>query len=318
MVRWYELALKKQPLWNEIILMAFQKELARQTLVCLALAFGRLGEDASPYLTSVEPPPMPQRAIAPDKVAPAGRKILLNDGEVKFTLFVPETWKASNATLTVHFHTAEWFVIQEHIRRGATHPLATFYLGESSTVYKRPFEDADRFGRMIDLVERELSFKARVIEVSSFSAGYGAVREILKQPKYFERIGTMILADSMYAAFETTGARQPSREQVQVWAPFARAAMKGEKTFVITYSMVPTENYASSSECARALLAELGVSQRDVPANSCAAASDKDFPLLSRADAGNLHVWGYGGTNAQAHMTHPRHIAEVWRAIALH
>ena len=279
--------------------------------MCVVLAFALVG-------AAVEPPAMPQRAIAPDKTPPAGRKIPLADGEVKFTLFVPDAWKSSNATLTIHFHTAEWFVIQEHIRRGATHPLATFYLGEGSTVYRRAFEDAGRLGRVIEMVERELAFKASAIEVSSFSAGYGAVREIIRHSKYFERIQAIVLGDSMYAALETNGVRQPLREQIDVWVPFARAAMKGEKTFVFTYSAVPTESYASSSECARALLAALEVPERAVPMNSTPAASDKNFPLLSRADARNLHVWGYGGTNAQAHMTHPRHIAEVWRAIALH
>ena len=53
----------------------------------------------------------------------------------------------------------------------------------------------------------------------------------------------------------------------------------------------------------------------EVAANSTPAASDKDFPLLRRADAGNLHVWGYGGTNAQAHMTHVRHAADIWKAL---
>ncbi|HKQ36640.1 MAG TPA: hypothetical protein VJ063_01105, partial [Verrucomicrobiae bacterium] len=129
---------------------------------------------------AVEPPAMPQRAIAPDKIPAAGRKLSLSDGDLKFTLFVPDGWQKSNATLTMHFHTADWFVIQEHVRRGATHPLATFYLGEGSTVYRRAFEDAERFGRVIDLVERQLSFKANAIEVTSFSAGYGAVREIIK------------------------------------------------------------------------------------------------------------------------------------------
>ena len=261
---------------------------------------------------------MPQRTIAPDKVGAIGRKISLADGSVKFTLFVPDAWQKTNEVLTVHFHTAEWFVIQEHVRRGATHPLATFNLGEGSTVYRRAFEDGGRFGRVIDLVERELSFKAGAIEVSSFSAGYGAVREIIKQPKYFERICAIVLADSMYAALETNTIRRPLREHIEVWAPFARAAMKGDKTFVFTYSAVATEGYASSSECARALLASVKVSARTGVPNSSRAASDKDFPLLSQADAGNLHVWGYGGTNAQAHMTHPRHIAEVWRAVALH
>jgi hypothetical protein len=121
----------------------------------------------------------------------------------------------------------------------------------------------------------------------------------------------------MYAALETNAVRQPLREHIEVWAPFARAAMKREKTFVITYSMVPTTTYASSSECARALLVALGVTEKAVSPNSSAAASDKHFPLLRRADIGNLHVWGYGGTNAQAHMTHPRHIADLWNAIAV-
>ena len=296
-----------QPLWNENILMRVQKKLALAFI--LALAFPA---------AAAEPPPMPQRAIALDKTPVAGRKILLNDGDVKFTLFVPEGWKSTNSILTIHFHTAEWFVIQEHIRRGVAHPLATFYLGEGSSVYRRAFEDRERFGRVIELVERKLSLKPGAIEISSFSAGYGAVREILKQPQYLQRIRTIILADSMYAGLETNVVRQPLREHIDVWAPFARAAIKGNKTFVITYSAVPTSNYASSSECARALLAALEVTDIEVAPNSSPAASDKDFPLLRRADEGSLHVWGYGGTNAQAHMTHPRHIADVWKAVAVH
>ena len=297
-----------QPLWDENILMGVQKKLALTVVFTAAVVFGAI---------AAEPPAMPQRAIAPDKAPSAGRKISLADGDVKFTLFVPPKWNSTNSMITVHFHTAEWFVIQEHNRRGAQHPLATFYLGEGSTVYRRAFEDRERLGRVLDLVGRELSFKPGTIEISSFSAGYGAVREIVKELKYFERIQTIILADSMYAAFETNAVRQPSREHREVGVPFARAAMKGQKTFVVTYSMVPTTAYASSSECAHALLAMLGVTEKPVAADSITAASDEDFPLLRRADVGNLHIWGYAGTNAQAHMTHPRHIADLWNAIAV-
>jgi hypothetical protein len=266
-------------------------------------------------LHAAEPPPMPQRTISRDPQPPKGRTIPLAEGDAKFTLFVPEGWKTSNSTLTLHFHTAEWFVIQEHVRRGAAHPLATFYLGEGSTVYRRAFEDPKRFGRVLDVIEHELSVRLRDIEISSFSAGYGAVREIIRRADNVERIRTIVLGDSMYAGLDTNAVRQPSREQIDVWVPFARAAMKGDKTFVFTYSAVPTTTYASSSECARALLAALNVADKEVPSNSTPAASDKDFPLLRRADAANLHVWGYGGTNAQAHMTHPRHVADIWKAL---
>jgi hypothetical protein len=259
---------------------------------------------------------MPHRDIAREKEPPQGRTILLADGDVKCTLFVPDGWKQSEKALTVHFHTAEWFVIQEHLRRGATHPLATFNLGEGSSIYRRAFEDPKRFGRLLDLIEREISIAPPRIEISSFSAGYGAVREIIKHTNYFDRIGTVILGDSMYAALETNSpARQPLLEHIEVWAPLTRAAMKRDKTFIFTYSAVPTSTYASSSECAQALLATLGLKDTPVPPGSIPAASDKDFPLVRRADVGNLHIWGYGGTNAQAHMTHPRHVADVWKAL---
>jgi hypothetical protein len=310
MLQSYEARLKKQPLCDENILIPVLKRYLRKPVI-----FGLIGAAAF-ALHAAEPPPMPQRQIAQEKEPPKGRKILLADGDARFTLFVPDSWKASEQNLTVHFHTAEWFVIQEHLRRGATHPLATFYLGEGSTVYRRPFEEPKRFGRMLDLIEHELSIVPHQIEISSFSAGYGAVREIIKQPNYFDRIRTVILADSMYAGLETNALpRRPLREQIEVWVPLARAAMECKKTFVVTYSAVPTANYASSSECAQALLAALGLRNTAVLPNSTPAASDKDFPLLLRADAGNLHIWGYGGTNAQAHMTHPRHIADIWKAL---
>jgi hypothetical protein len=263
---------------------------------------------------AIEPPPMPQRAIAPGKDSPKGRQSILNEGEIKFTLFVPEAAKLPPEVLTVHFHTAEWLIIQEQIRRGSRHPLATFNLGEGSSVYRRAFENASRFGRVLGVIERQLG-PIKDLEVSSFSAGYGAVREIIKQPEYFARIRTIVLADSMYAGLETNSVRKPLGEQIDVWVPFARAAMEGKKTFVFTYSAVPTSTYASSSECAQALLAALGIRDRAVEPGSAPAAADKDFPLLRRADSGNLHVWGYGGTNAQAHMTHPRHSADIWNAI---
>ena len=257
---------------------------------------------------------MPQRTIAPAKDASNNHQIVLNEGDVKFTLFLPDV-KASSEILTVHFHTAEWFVVQEHIRRGARHPLAIFYLGEGSTVYRRAFEDAYRFGRVLKLIEARLGTPVKALEISSFSAGYGAVREIIKQPEYFARISAIVLADSMYAALNTNSVRTPLSEHIEVWVPFARAAIEGKKTFVFTYSAVPTSTYASSSECAQALLAALNMRDIAVEAGSTPAAREKDFPLLRRADKGNLHLWGYGGTNAQAHMTHPRHIAEIWKAI---
>src|SRR5687767_1050508 len=127
---------------------------------------------------------MPKRVIAPSTNELQGTQIALEDRGTKFTLFLPYGWTnsfASNAVLDVHFHTVPWFAIQEHVRRGAKHPFVVFALGEGSSVYRAPFEDTNRFHRVLSFVESELAERSGqtnrrivAVDVSSFSAGYGA------------------------------------------------------------------------------------------------------------------------------------------------
>jgi hypothetical protein len=276
------------------------------------------------------PPVMAKRSIAPSTNKPPGTELMLNDRGTNFTLFLPAGWTnaiSTNPLLYVHFHTAPWFPIQEHVRRGAREPLVVFALGEGSSTYRAAFEDTNRFARVLALVEGELHKRsglsgARIaaVDVSSFSAGYGAVRELVKSPTYFKIIRRIVLLDSMYAGLEPqedgSTTRRPLAAQIDVWIPFAKAAMRGEKTFVVTHSRVPTGSYASSAECASALLSKLNVTSKNVATNAIAAANDPDFPLLQRADVGGLHIWSYGGISAQAHMNHARHMADVWQALA--
>ena len=298
-------------------------------LVIASLAIGHSSAAAPTTTHALIPPPMPRRVIAPTTNAPQGESVLLEDGGVKFTLFIPSGWKASDSgetIVTTHFHTIVWFVIQEHLRRGVATALICFQLGEGSTTYRQPFEDTNRFSRVLRLVEGELSKRSapvhvqiRGVDISSFSAGYGAVRELVKSPSYFKMIRRIVLLDSMYAAFEPTAAverpRKPANDQIEVWAPFAQAALRGEKTFVLTHSAVPTDKYASSGECATALLELLEVPRELVRSGTLPATTDREFPLQSRADRGKFHIWAYGGEDAQAHMTHVRHMADVWRAL---
>ena len=272
---------------------------------------------------------MPKRAIAPSTNERRGTQVVLTDRGTNLTLFLPHGWTnavSSNTVLFAHFHTIAWFAIQEHVRREAKEPLIVFALGEGASTYRAPFTDTNRFARMIALVESELKKRGAVadtrvahIDVSSFSAGYGAVRELVQQPASFQIIRRIALLDSMYASLEPeeTGStnRRPLAAQIDVWVPFARAAVRGEKTFVFTHSQVPTRTYASSFECAAALAAKAGVEFKTVTANSLPATRDLNFPLLRRADAGRFHIWSYGGADAPAHLTHVRHLAEVWRAL---
>jgi hypothetical protein len=58
-----------------------------------------------------------------------------------------------------------------------------------------------------------------------------------------------------------------------------------------------------------------GAEFKSVMKDSCPAAREPEYPLIQRADFGRFHVWNYAGTNAQAHLTHVRHLADLWRAL---
>lgn len=259
------------------------------------------------------PPAMIPRAIAPAATLP-GKQLEMTDGDVKFVLFVPDAWKArEHGTLTIHFHGATWYAIQEHLRHAATGPVIAFSNGEGSIVYRKPFLDRMRFRRWIRVVENRLNTRIDRVDLSSFSAGYGAIREILRVPTNIPLIHRIVLADSMYAGYEPifAGAQsmRPAHGDFDVWLPFCRLAAEGKKEFVFTHSMVPT-SYAASYVCARWLCLLIGVRPK-----AMSVAVNEAYPLRTLAEMGNFHVWGYGGTDAGAHIVHARHLADVWNLL---
>lgn len=264
------------------------------------------------------PPPMPLRPIQEDRTSWQGEVRELSDGELLMTLYIPSAWSPQeDQGLWVHFHTTTWHMIQEHVRRGVARPLLVFNNGQGSSRYRAPFEDRERFGWWLTLVSEELGVEVKWLEMTSFSAGYGGIREIVQVPSYLSMIRRVVLFDSMYAGFETEGSREPTRAQIDVWLPLARLAAEGEKTFVFTYSRVHPETFAASYECAWALADRLNGTATPVEPGTLAATLDTEHPLIERYDSGNLHLWGYAGDDAPAHLTHVRHIAPLLNALDL-
>jgi hypothetical protein len=275
-----------------------------------------------------EPPALTRREISQPSSPPAGTIVQLANRATPATLFLPDGWPAASnreIRLVIHFHTVAWFTIEEHLRRRSELPLLNFALGEGSATYAKPFAEPTRFGEWLRVVESELISRgappgARIaaVDISSFSAGYGAVREILKLEANRTVIQRIVLCDSLYGGLADPnapfGQRRVVPEHIDPWLPFARAAARGEKLFLLTTSDIQTLRYASTSECGAALAAGVGAKFAVVEKHSSAAAREPDHPLLSRADAGRFHVWNYGGTNAPAHLAHVRHLADLWLA----
>ena len=264
------------------------------------------------------PPPLPVRPIAEDRSLWRGALRTLTDGDLTLELYVPNAWdRKREKGLWVHFHTVAWHVVQEHALRGVERPLLVFNNGQGSSRYQAPFQDRGRFARWLELVSLELGQRVEWVEVTSFSAGYGAVREIVQNPADLALIRRVVLFDSMYAGFEAEGSREPERAQIEAWVPLAREAAEGRKTFVFTNSRVRPDTYAASYECAAALVSRLGGSLLPVEPGTLAATLDSDHPLIERYDRGGFHVWGYGGTDGPAHLAHVRHMAALMRALDL-
>lgn len=297
------------------------------TLFCALTMLLSAGNDLS---SLPAPTVMAVREIRPPESLP-GEVVPVDFPTSKsVSLFVPEGYhvpESGAVELTMHFHGAGWFAIQEHLRRGLDAPLLVFELGEGSTIYKTPFLDETRFLSTVHEVETLLKERSgntethvETVDISSFSAGYGAVREIIKSEENVKLIRRIVLGDSSYGSLEPEalegGNRVVAAEHVEPWAAFARLAATGEKTLLMTTSKIAPETYAGTFEVARAVAEAVGAEVHPVEPNSDPSASTElEYPLAERADLGGFHWWSYNGEDAMAHMTLARHIAEDWIAL---
>ncbi|MGC4067580.1 MAG: hypothetical protein QM784_23625 [Polyangiaceae bacterium] len=152
----------------------------------------------------------------------------------------------------------------------------------------------------------------RHVALTAWSAGYGAVNEILKY--HSDDIDAVVLLDGLHAAWDPRHGRGSGVQNVTAGpiAPtleFARQALTGEKLFVFTHSEIDPVLYPSTSLTARYFEQELGVTMKTEPESS------EPFGLYSAVDVGGLHMWGYRGNDKPAHCTHLAHIERAIRDI---
>ena len=196
-----------------------------------------------------------------------GRRLPLSRGTV---YLAPGFDPRAPATLLVHFHGAPW-LIEHHVASAALGVvLVTVQLGSGSRVYADSFSDERDFDRLIaearQVVERAspVTIDWTRVVLSSFSAGYGAIRAILRHSMHYRSVDGIILADSMHAAYVDSSApaalgiaRAVVLEDVDVFVRFARDALTGNKQMLVIHSEVYPGTYASTTETADHLLDQL-------------------------------------------------------------
>jgi len=183
--------------------------------------------------------------------------------------------------------------------------FVAFTLGIGSGAYESAFRDPAAFTQLLESVEHAVAerhkrprARARKIALSAWSAGYGAVEEILHQP-IASRIDSVILLDGLHCDYVSGGGLE--EHQLAAFLKFARAAARGDKLMVVSHSSIIPPGYASTTETSNYLIDALG----GRPASSRARDSDPmGLELVSRFDRAGFHVRGYSGNAELDHCAH--------------
>ena len=240
-------------------------------------------------------------------------------------LFIPEAARRASAVdLVVHFLGLAWIPELAVAGIGNHTVVAVLNLGAGSGVYDRAFSNPAVFDTLLAAIGRELTTAAgrevRVqrVTLSGFSAGHGAIRAILREPRHFARVDAVLLMDGMHTSYvpegvviEKGGTLDP--KNLDAFVRFAGEAVKGDKRFLITHSEIFPGTFASTTETADYLLKSLGLKRTPV-----LKWGPRGMQQLGEVHAGRFEVMSFAGNSAPDHIDHfqgmPEFLARLFAA----
>ena len=274
------------------------------TLACFGQA------DPPPKLTQF-PSPMVEHTRAHTRLKderPAGKRIALKLG----TLFLPDTLPAGDGRLFLHFHGGT--LASEVAAAKASVAVISVPLGSGSATYAKPFADPKVFADLLDEAESKAECKFDRVGLTGWSAGYGAVRAILKVPQHYDRVQFVVLLDGLHAGYKS-GKPGPKESEIiaddlAVFAQFAKDAVAGRKQFVLTHSEIFPGTYASTTETADWLLRQMNLKRTPV-----LRWGPMGTQILSETKEGRFHLLGFAGNSAPDHVDVLHSLPELLREI---
>jgi D-alanyl-D-alanine carboxypeptidase/D-alanyl-D-alanine-endopeptidase (penicillin-binding protein 4) len=234
----------------------------------------------------------------------------------KAVLSLPADWRAPGPEIPVwlHLHGAPATVEAQFATLGVPGVLVNVTLPGLSKIYADYFAGPEALADLLRDVTAALRTESSAqpwrlgrLTVSSFSAGFGGVRAMLHQPAAFDRIGALVMADSIYCGYAgDVAAKQLDEELMAGFLRFARLAAEGKKRLVVSHSRQVPEGYASTTETADYLLAKLGGER---------TGEIEEWPgglrLLSTCSLGRCEILGFDGDGPADHMRHLQSIGQL-------
>lgn len=210
--------------------------------------------------------------------------------------------------LVVHFLGAPFVAESAVAQLGADYAVAVVNIGSGSGIYDRTFTEPAAFDSLLAGIQREATTALghvvvfRTITLSGFSAGHGAIRAILRDSTHFANVNAVLLLDGMHTSYVPEGTviekgGTLDERNLEAFVRFGRAAMHGEKRFVVTHSEIFPGTFASTTETADYLALTLGVSR--VPVLRWGPGG---MQQLSDAKRGRFQLLGFAGNTAPDHV----------------
>jgi len=198
----------------------------------------------------------------------------------------------ASSPVILHFHGDSWLPEQSV---AAIYPNATVIAinaGSGSDVYQEAVKTPEAFQALLS--EMGAATGKRPVILTSFSAGYGAIRAILRHS--FDRIDAILLMDSLHAGYED---KAVASADVDVFLTFAKAAVAGKKRMLVTHSEVFPGTFASTTETADWLVRELHLHR--VPVLRWGPVGMQQTSEVRR---GRFAILGFAGNSAPDHVDH--------------
>ena len=290
------------------------KEMILLSIILSAFLCGcSVGKEAKPGQIDQFPSPMVDYIRRHERIENKdvpGISIVLKDVLSKpvEVYFTDQPNESAPMDLLIHFHGSSY--VPKRAVYDLKHPLllAVVNLGSGSSVCENAFQNQSTFPKLIEMIYQTASerkgtkIKPSRIYLSSFSAGYGAVRAILKNHQ--PTVHGVVLLDGLHTDYI------PSRrvlsqggklndENLRDFIQYARLAMDNKKKFLITHSEIFPGTYASTTETTDFLIRSLQLQRHPV-----LKWGPVGMQLLTETRAGGLTILGFAGNSAPDHIDH--------------
>jgi hypothetical protein len=221
--------------------------------------------------------------------------------------------KSGRFDLVIHFHGHEP-IRKEFVKSAKGVVLVGIDLGIGSGAYQSAFSSPATFTNLLASIESAVgkhtghkNARVRKLALSSWSAGYGAIEQILRQPAG-KKVDALILLDSVHAGYVDESAHKLKVEQLTPFIDFAKRAARKQTFMFLSHSSIIPPGYASTTEVADHVVHRLGGKPRKANRHDVLG-----LDMIDRYDKGNFHMRGYTGDDKPDHCAHIGLMADVVR-----